>query len=177
MRKQVMTQQLDDAMTQHAPSTLICSMEARLAASTDELIALQAQNETLASERATLLLRLETAEEALTSEMEGCSGQDLVRMGSSSIKDVDQQAELGILSRDNKDKPTKPQGFEIWVLSVANRTFGVERTRQLAGLFQAVDAMSLGWGSLIGQYREGRVAAVMYLIVLHVWVMIVYMFG
>lgn len=41
MRKQVMTQQLDDAMTQHAPSTLICSMEARLAASTDELIALQ----------------------------------------------------------------------------------------------------------------------------------------
>ena len=41
----------------------------------------------------------------------------------------------------------------------------------------AVDALSLGGGKIIGQYAPARIALLLYMVLLHVWVFIVYTFG
>jgi hypothetical protein len=60
------------------------------------------------------------------------------------------------------------------MMGAATSLLGVRRRDAAAAWVAAVDSYTLGGGALLRRHREARIAVVLYVLALHVWVLVVW---
>jgi hypothetical protein len=99
------------------------------------------------------------------------------KAGGLSEGDPHSEAERGLYVRSSSSRQRGGGGggsVDKWVMAAATAVLGVRRREAVASWVAAVDAYTLGGGALLRRSAEARIGVVLYVLLLHVWVLVVW---